>query len=100
MTAKQVLTKRSTSLMMALCFSVLAGSPSVSASEHINPESIFTTLKVEPGGKFKSKAFDLTNRFYSGRSDTAGKASMAAVEKRNEFTWGINGRGLSILKRF
>jgi hypothetical protein len=38
--------------------------------------------------------------FYSSGANAAGKASLTADEKRKKVTWGINHRGLSILKRF
>ena len=96
----QSLVKRFRDLMIALCITASMCSQWASANEESNPESILTIVKIETVRLLPTNRLNGAKGFYSSSANAAGKASLTADGKRKKVTWGINHRGLSILKRF
>ena len=70
------------------------------AGEGLNLDYAKSLKVVEYTKSLKVTGFKLAEGVYMGHAKVGGKYGLGVVVKRKTFSWGINNRGISIMKRF
>lgn len=92
--------KSRNSILAGSLLAMLACSQTGYADEALNFERVKSLKAMEYTKNLKVTGFKLADGVYMGHAKVGGKYGLGVVVKRKSFSWGINNRGLSIIKRF
>lgn len=89
-----------TGAIMSLIGAVMTSQAAQAEDKQWNLESVDTIKVLELSKNLKIRGFKVSDRIYMGQAKVAGKYGLGLVVNHDSFSWGVNHRGVSILKRF
>ncbi|MEE8060052.1 MAG: hypothetical protein V3T17_19800 [Pseudomonadales bacterium] len=100
MKTSKTLKKQVCKLVLMSFVSAILNSQAAQASEELTLKYGKTIKVMKFSKNLKIRGFEIAQGVYIGQAKVAGKYGFGVVVDKKDFSWGINHRGISILKRF
>lgn len=89
-----------TGVIFSLIGAVISSQQAIASDKQWDLKVSDTIKVLEFSKNLKIRGFKVSKGIYMGQAKVAGHYGLGVVVEHDSFSWGINNRGASILKRF